>query len=134
TAAKTSKQLKFTVQRGSRGEQPIPGGFASVVGVNIYLAETDNFIMEWHEMGIPRNLTLPKPGERLSYEVYIINDPLYDDVLEAKVHDEFAEYYKILPNVPTTQRLKMKMEVLNQEPERGSARTPCMPVVVGDGG
>lgn len=136
TAAKTPTNLEFKVKRGVGAKsttRDIPG-FASVIGANIYLGDSDRLILEWNEMGLPQNLTLTKPVEGLSYEVYIINDPLYDDVAAATAHDEFAEYYKVLPNVPTTERLTLETTVLDEAPERGSAKTPCMPVVVGDGG
>lgn len=131
TAAQTATNLEFSVKKGTRATSRKIPGFASIVGANIYLGKNDKLSLNWTEMGLPRNLTLSQPEEGLSYEIYIINDPLYDDVLEAKMHDEFAEYYKVLTNVPTTERLKMEMTVLDVEPERGSAKTPCMPVVVG---
>jgi len=147
TAAKTPANLKFAVKRSSASPRGVADsdtkgreipGFANIIGANIYLgdADDDNLILEWSEMGLPQNLTLTKPKEEgVTYEIYIINDPLYVDVEAAEeVHDEFAEYYKVLTNVPKTERLKMEMTVLDIEVPRGSARTPCMPVVVGDGG
>lgn len=130
TAAKTPTNLEFKVKRGTKIAREIPS-FASIVGANIYLGDNDKLILMWNEMGLLRNLTLTKPVDGLSYEIYIINDPLYDDVREGKAHDEFSEYYKVVTNVPTTERLKMEMTVLAEEPERGSAKTPCMPVVIG---
>ena len=134
TAAMTPSNLKFKVKKAAKPEgRPIPG-FASLIGANVYLgdADTDRLILEWNESGVPMNLTLAKPRPGVTYEIYIINDPLYVDVEAAdEVHDEFAEYYKVLTSVPKTERLTMEMEVLDIEVPRGSARTPCMPVVVG---
>jgi hypothetical protein len=105
--------------------------FARIIGANIYLKdENDILMLEWLEMGLPRALTLKKPPAGMSYEIYIINDPLYDDPEEAKGHDELAEYYKVLkPSMSDSERLKL--EVKYEDPARGSAKAPCMPVLLG---
>jgi len=134
TAAKTSENIEVKLKKGEKAVRDLPA-FASVIGANIYLKEGEKLHIAWREMGMSRTLSLKKPAAGVSYEVYIINDPLYDDPEEAIAHDEFAEYYKILPSVNTADRLKLEVKVLAPVPDdpRGSARTPCMPVVVGGG-
>jgi hypothetical protein len=75
---------------------------------------------------------LTKPEhEGTYYEVYVINDPLYEDEDEPKSHDELAEYYKVLPTVPTGDRFKMEVEFPQPVPhDKGTSKTPCMPVVI----
>ncbi len=130
TAAKTSNKLTIKLKKGEavvREMEP----FASLIGANVYLNEGEFLNLAWREMGLARTLSLTKPEEGTSYEVYIINDPLYEDVEEPKAHDEFAEYYKVLPSVPTPDRLKLDVTFPEPEPQdRGSNKTPCMPVVI----
>jgi len=107
--------------------------FASLIGVNIYLNEGEFIVMNWRELGLSRTLSMTKPKvEGTTYEVYIINDPLYENEEDLKSHDELAEYYKVLPSVPTEDRFKMAVEFKQPETShKGTSKSPCMPVVVG---
>jgi hypothetical protein len=129
TAAKTSDNLELKLKKGEKSWRTLKA-FANLIGVNIYLKEGEKLNLAWRERGLPRTLALTQRPAGMSYEVYIINDPLYDDPEEAKAHDELAEYYKILPSVSTADRLRLEVTVLEPDP-RGSARTPCMPVIIG---
>ena len=131
TAMKTSSKLKIKLKRGEavlRDLQP----FTSLIGANVYLNKDEFLIFSWREMGLNKTLSLTKPEEKgASYEIYIINDPLFEDPEEPKMHDEFAEYYKVLPTVPTAERLKL--DVTFPQPvaqDKGTTKTPCMPVIL----
>jgi hypothetical protein len=130
TAEKTSDKVKVKLRRGDRVRE-LPR-FASLIGANVYLGENEFLNLAWREMGLSKALSLTKPvDEGTTYEVYIINDPLYEDPEEAKAHDELAEYYKVLPTVPTGERLKMETEFLQPVAhDKGTTKTPCMPVVI----
>jgi len=131
TAARTSDKLKMKLRRGNKEERDMPS-FATLIGANIYLEEGEALNLSWREMGIKKALSLKKSKEGATYEIYIINDPLFENPEAAKTHDELAEYYKVLPTVPTDERLKLDVEFPQAAPaERGTSRTPCMPVVVG---
>lgn len=130
TAAKTSNKLKIKLKRGETAVRDMEP-FASIIGANIYLNEGQSLNIAWREMGLPQVLSLTKPADGTSYEIYIINDPLFEDPEEAKVHDEFNEYYKVLPTVPTNERMKLDVTFPEVEAaDRGSTKTPCMPVIV----
>jgi hypothetical protein len=107
--------------------------FASLIGANIYLNEDEFLVMNWRELGLSKTLSLTKPAvEGTTYEVYIINDPLYEDEEEPKGHDELAQYYKVLPSVSTDDRFKMEVEFIQPvASDKGTSKSPCMPVVVG---
>ena len=109
--------------------------FASLIGANIYLNEGEVLVMNWRELGLSRTLSLTKPKPNAAgttYEVYIINDPLYEDEEEPKGHDELAQYYKVLPSVSTDDRFKMEVEFIQPvASDKGTSKSPCMPVVVG---
>ena len=86
--------------------------------------------------GVIEQLKLPKRNDGVSYEIYIVNDPLYEnETLPIPVHDEFKEYYKLFPQVP--QQEQFRMEVIPPAPgspaaaalQRGSTRIPCMSVL-----
>ena len=131
SAIKTSNKLKIKLKKGEtalRDLQP----FACVIGANVYLNKDEFLILAWREMGLNKTLTLTKPEEKgAAYEIYIINDPLYEDPEEPKAHDEFAEYYKALPTVPTDQRLKLDVTFPQPVPQdKGTTKTPCMPVIM----
>jgi hypothetical protein len=129
TAIKTSDKLKMKVTRG-RQERDLPS-FATLIGANIYLEQGEFLHLSWRDMGIKKTLSLMKSDDGATYEIYIINDPLFEDPDAAKVHDELAEYYKVLPTVPTDERLKIDVDFPQTAPaDRGTSRTPCMPVIV----
>ena len=131
TAAKTSKDIKAHLMFNERPIRELQA-FASVIGANIHLNDGESLILSWREMAVPRTLALKKPPQDVSYEIYIINDPLYDDPREARSHDELAEYYKVLPSINTSERLAVEVKVQSTAAAltRGSAKAPCMPVIV----
>ncbi|HET9526111.1 MAG TPA: hypothetical protein VFO99_08095 [Pyrinomonadaceae bacterium] len=131
TAAKTSSKLKIKLKKGEtevRDMQP----FASLIGANVYLNQGEFLIFAWREMGLNKTLSLTLPEEKGAYyEIYIINDPLFEDPEEPKAHDEFGEYYKVLPTVPTGERLKLDVTFPQPVPQdKGTTKTPCMPVII----
>jgi hypothetical protein len=131
TAARTSPDLKMKISRGNKAPRDLPS-FATLIGANIYLEEGEFLHLSWREMGIKKALSLTKSKDGSTYEIYIINDPLFEDPNALKAHDELAEYYKVLPTVPTDERLKLELAFPQTAPgEKGTSRTPCMPVVVG---
>ena len=132
TAMKTSNKLKIKLTKGEKAVRDMDP-FASLIGANIYLKEGEFLNIAWRERGLNQALSLTQPEEKGAYyEMYIINDPLFEDPEEPKVHDEFAEYYKVLPTVPTDERLKLDVTFPQPVPQdRGTTKTPCMPVIVG---
>lgn len=132
TAFKISpEKVKVKLTRGTEAPRPLDP-FASLIGANIYLNEGEVLVMNWRELGLSKTLSLTKPKEEgITYEVYIINDPLYEDEQEPKAHDELAEYYKVLPSVSTDDRFKMEVEFVQPVAnDKGTSKSPCMPVVV----
>lgn len=130
TAAKTSDKLKMKLTKG-KDQRDLPS-FTSLIGANVYLEDGEFLNLSWRDMGIKKTLALTKSEDGATYEIYIINDPLFESPETAKAHDELAEYYKVLPTVPTGERLKLDVtfpEPLGQA--KGTTKTPCMPVVIG---
>ena len=140
TAALTHEDLIVLKQQGAGTFQQFRR-FASLVGANIYLADSAVLEMRWRNQGRLETLRLPKPAaaQNVSYEIYIVNDPLYESNLPGTPeHEEFREYYKIL-SVPSHQQFRVKtiepsppIDSLN-EVNRGSTKAPCMTVLMGGG-
>lgn len=136
TADKTRPDLTINLKKVNQ-PQPIREmePFASLIGGNIYLDAGDSVSVRWQAQGVIEDLVLAKRNDGVSYEIYIVNDPLYEnETLPLPPHDEFKEYYKLFPNVPTEQQFRL--EVTNQvapnappSNQRGSTRTPCMSVL-----
>ena len=126
------EKVKVKLTRGTEPPRPLEP-FASLIGANVYLNENERLVMNWLDMGISRTLTLTKPKNAgITYEIYIINDPLFEDEEEPKAHDELAQYYKVLPSVSTNDRFKMEVEFVQPVAnDKGTSKSPCMPVVVG---
>ena len=63
-----------------------------------------------------------------THEIYVSNEPLFqdDDPQSPFKHDEFAEFYKILREVPNEEQFVLD----TPPPSRGSLRTPCMSVLL----
>jgi len=137
TAAKTRDGLALSLkQRGMADVALEP--FAALIGANIYLEDEEILALTWRNQGKLETLPLTKPADGVSYEIYIVNDPLYENdsitntALDPK-HDEFAEYYKVLTAVPTNKqfRLEVKKAVPAGPPiERGTTMIPCMTIIV----
>ena len=125
------ENIKVKLTRGTEIRTLDP--FASLIAANIYLNEGEILVMNWRELGLSRTISLTTPKvEGTTYEVYIINDPLYEDEGEPKAHDELGEYYKVLPSVSTADRFKMEVEFIQPvASDKGTSKAPCMPVVVG---
>lgn len=140
TADVTPADLPITLQKKKTGSplKRLPP-IASIIGANIYLQGKSKVTLTWRQLGRDINLDLDfrKVESGASYEIYISNDPLYDDdsLLKPFQHDEFTEYYKLLPTVPLEERFKLDFPVeLPDAPrgDRGSSRAPCMSVLLND--
>ena len=107
--------------------QPL-GRFASVIAVNIYLTLPQQRVaMIWRPDGREVALRFERVANQ-THEIYISNDPIFqdDDVNAPFKHEEFNEYYKILPNIPKDEQF----ELITPPPSLGSLRTPCMSVLL----
>jgi hypothetical protein len=134
TAAKIQPGLILTLKQRGKPDRVLQP-FASLIGANLYLNEDEKVLLTWRNLGKLEQLILKRPAADVSYEIYIVNDPLYENdtitnpALNPK-HDEFAEYYKLFTAVPTNEqfRLEVKPDLNVPVVERGSTMIPCMPV------
>lgn len=131
TADTTREALGIVLKKIGSADQPLLP-FASLIGANIYLEDDDSTVtVSWRNLGKFEVLELTKPAANESYEIYIVNDPLYENPsLSEPKHDEFREYYKILPHVPTPDQFRLDW---TPDDERGSTSSPCMPIIKGGG-
>lgn len=137
-AAKTVPGLEAELQNAQTGTVITPlVEFCSILGANIYGTSVN---VAWRENGQVQSFPLTNDiPTGAYYEVYFINDPPYVPRPPAgqQPHDELAEYYKILPNVPSSERLKVfYKKIPGQNPavavpaqDKGSARFPCMTLI-----
>jgi hypothetical protein len=133
-AAMMQPGLILTLKQRGQPDRVLPP-FASLIGANLYLKDDESVVLTWRNLGKLEQLTLKKPDADVSYEIYIVNDPLYendtitDPALDPK-HDEFAEYYKIFTAVPTEEQFRLQVQQDPNAPkvEKGSTMVPCMPV------
>lgn len=144
TADKTDPTGKIELSRvGSPvGTPPVPLlPIASLIGANIYLDNDDSVQVRWQSQGLPEVLELKKPAAGISYEIYIINDPLFESTSSSvPVHDEFKEYYKILLATPTSPGAmpdqfpladQFRLKITPAGPlHKGSTTIPCMPGII----
>jgi hypothetical protein len=131
SADKTPDDLIVTLKKRKVGSQPQPiSPFSSIVGANVYLAAGGKVTVSYKLYGRDVNVEL-KQAEG-PFEIYVSNDPLYeDDSLDVPKHDEFAEYYKILPGVPTDEQFIMEFpKPQGAGDNRGTTRTPCTSVLL----
>lgn len=100
--------------------------FASLIGANIYNPTTAT----WREHGNVRTIKLNPLPNGAHYEIYVINDPLFQPPLlpGEQPHDELQEYYKLLSQVPQGEQFHMVFVHIPVD-DRGSTRTPCMTVI-----
>lgn len=135
TADTTRDDLTIKVRKKNQDPKEL-APFASLIGANIYLDNGDEVSITWQVQGVLEQLKLPKRNDGVSYEIYIINDPLFEnETLQIPAHDELMEYYKMFPQVPLEQQFRMEVVnppvIANAPPsnDRGSARFPCMTVL-----
>lgn len=139
TAAKTRPELTITLKDTNGRDVRVLEPFASLIGADISLDDESIVTVSWTQQGKPETLNLvKKPGT--SYEIYIINDPLFENdsipTPDNPKHDEFKEYYKVL-QVPSNQQYRLDVKLPDPAvapADRGSTRTPCMSVILGGGG
>ncbi|HKR13297.1 MAG TPA: hypothetical protein VJT15_14640 [Pyrinomonadaceae bacterium] len=131
TADKTSADLSIDLKRNGQQVRALPP-FASLIGGNIYLDNGDSVIVKWMAQGLLEELKLTRLANGSSYEIYIVNDPLYEsDSLGIPAHDEFREYYKLLPAITLENQFRLDVKpIQGVKPPRGSTKTPCMTVIV----
>jgi len=140
TADQTPMDLEMNLKKRKTGTllQRLPP-IANIIGANIYLKGDSVVTLTWRQLGrlINLNLDFRNAEAGATYEIYISNDPLYEDDGGGRpaVHDEFEEYYKVLPEIHFEEQLKM--EFPKERPDmprgnRGSSRTPCMSVFLND--
>ncbi|HEX2268497.1 MAG TPA: hypothetical protein VHH35_03140 [Pyrinomonadaceae bacterium] len=131
TADKTSSELTIDLKRNGQQIRSLEP-FASLIGGNIYLDNGDSVRVKWMAQGMLEELKLNKPANGSSYEIYIVNDPLYEsDALFIPAHDEFKEYYKLLPEVALQDQFRLDVKLpAGANPPRGSTKTPCMSVII----
>ena len=103
----------------------------TIVGANIYLDPNvtgQKVNLRWRQNGTDVTLDL-NPSKDFTHEIYVINEPLFEpDSPQTPQHDEFAEYFNILPAVIPEERYSLVF--LEPIPDRGSTRTPCMSVLL----
>jgi hypothetical protein len=105
----------------------------TIIGANIYLdpqVPGQQVTLLWRQNGQDVHLDL-KPSPNFTYEIYVINEPLFEeDSPTGPSHDEFEQYFQILPGVPQNQQFKL---VINGTiPDRGTTRAPCMSVLLSE--
>jgi hypothetical protein len=94
----------------------------------INLPTGSNVVLSWHELGEPRNFTLPRPGDPAdtTYTITLLNDPPTNG---ATSHDELALYYRVLELngalIPISSRRRL---ATSYDPT--TDEIPCMPVVL----
>ena len=124
TAAKSEKEIVITLEKRGRAIGKLPP-IASVIGTNIYLDDDkETLTIRWLELGRPRGFELTKLPDGASYEVYILNEPLFVSPGSAAVHDELKDYYEILGPVPPEEQFKFNVDV--SKAKRGTPGTLCM--------
>lgn len=131
TADKTPEGLIVRLKKGNAASKNLEP-FANLIGANVYLEGKESLQITWLEMGLPRTLTLEKPKDGNSYEIYILNEPYYVPDKVDNTHDEFKEYYKILSPVPDDEQIKFEVEIPEElEHElKGTPRTLCMCLIM----
>ena len=137
-AEKTVPGLEVDLQKAQTGQHVTQlGQFSSILGANIYSTGVN---VAWREKGQVQSFPLTNDiAAGAHYEVYINNDPPYVPLPPAgqQPHDELGEYYKILPDVPPGERLKLFFKKIPRQDaaapvapqDKGSTRLPCMTVV-----
>ena len=134
-AEKTVPGLEVELRNAQTGAVVPPplGQISSVLGANIYATSAN---VSWKEKGQLQAFPLSNDIPTGAYwEVYFVNDPPFVPHPNpgAQPHDELGEYYKILPNVPSPEKLKLFFKQIPQEPfaaeDKGSNRIPCMAVI-----
>jgi hypothetical protein len=140
-AGKTSRDTVIKLERDGMATVEIDP-IAGLIGANIYLDDDDSLLVRWQSLGVIKALELQK-GK--IYEIYIINDPLYESEIPGiPEHDEFEEYYKLLREVRDQgvpedtplrpfrleDQFRLRIVPPDGNPHRGSTKIPCMPGII----
>ncbi len=118
----------------NNGDEDLLTEVPTIIGANIYLNHNvpqHGVTLIWRQQGSDVLLPL-KPSPNFTYEIYIINEPLFVPDSPTVVHGEFREYFKILRNVP--HQKQFEIEYIQPIPDRGSNRSPCMSILLDNEG
>lgn len=139
TAATVPVVAPATVQLVKKTVPPTPPKVINltqvptIIGANIYLNPNDTnqkVTLQWKQNGQEVFLDLRPTDSSTTYEIYVINEPLFEPDTPGPTHDEFDEYFKILPAV--TRHEQFNLVITGTLPDRGSTRAPCMSILLTD--
>lgn len=126
--------------RGGQPDWPLYR-IASMIGVNVYLAEGEKVKLTWWVTGVAQPLVLVKPNatpDIKNYEIWINNNPIDVNPNSPPPLHELEDYYKVIESVveggsATTDFKRFELDFHPPGPPKlGSPTIPCMPV--GGGG
>ena len=120
--------------------------FADIVGVQVPLEGINPLTITWRPQGAgarDQAIEIKPSAQGFSHEIYIINDPPFEPVT-GPLHDELDEYFVALNRVPRNERFSLTLPPVTSppicpqpitsppgpDPERGSPRLPCMPILL----
>ena len=97
------------------------------LAASIVVAEGENVLLEWSDLGVPGNEVLPREGDDANtvYTVLIINEPPPG----SPGHEELALYYRVLQDSgnPIPPHLQWRLTFASGI---GTDRIPCLPIVL----
>jgi hypothetical protein len=127
TAFRSPDRLKY--ERRSGGKAPLDfRKIGAIARASVFLAEHQNVLVTWNDGGPDdRVLTLTKSTMGITYEIYIQHTPLFQQPGVVTGHDEIAQFYRIIPEVPGGDRFTFGVvdAPLGPPPDTGSPDIPC---------
>jgi hypothetical protein len=125
TADKQTRRGRF---RKPDGTEKRLGEVPTIIGANIYRPATAVQLF-WQEDEEDVHITL-EPDADFTHEIYIINEPFFDDDSpDSPKHDEFEKYFEILPDVPPEEHYNLELEPTAL---RGTTKNPCMSILLSE--
>lgn len=149
TARKSDGRLSYIRTGGGKPDMTFKK-IGAIARASVFLLENQGVMLSWQDgsQEEDRVLTLTKSTQGSTYEIYIENTPLYEDLdpsSDLSKHDELIEYYKVIPEIPQSARFKFAPppphprivngesapdsdtvdSAGNEPPEAGSPSIPC---------
>jgi hypothetical protein len=128
TAFRSPDGLKYTRQRAGDADEEFRQ-IGAVARASVFLDRGQSVVLNWTESSEPRTLKLTRGLPGVTYEIYVHNAPLYqevpDDLGDLSAFEELTHYYKIIPEIEAADKFKLTPSVDDQGGNSGTPTIPC---------
>jgi hypothetical protein len=124
TAFRSPQGFRYERRGGGKGPADLRK-IGAIARASVFLVEHQGVVVRFNDGVQERALTLTKGQPGTTYEIYIQHTPLFIQPGAATGHDELAQFYRVIPEIPGTGRFTFAVVDERPPDEKGSPDIPC---------